>query len=232
VEQRVKLLDQHMSEMDGVMEERMQEQEAVMGQRLGEVGRQVQHCVLGLDRLPARLESVPEQLVLLGQRLDGEMLDMRDDMRDVRGQMEAGLGAVEERVREGMRSSQLRDVAEMEEMVEMHDLISAMGEQMNVMSEQLGLLPSQLRLLGRQCDEVKGQLGRLAGEQAVMGKRVEEVQRGVKEQLEEMGQGQRDMLRQLEEVADEQHEMRWQQSKKTRPAGLRCQFILVPPSAF
>lgn len=46
------------------------------------------------------------------------------------------------------------------------------------MSEQLGLLPSQLRLLGRQCDEVKGQLGRLAGEQAVMGKRVEEVQRG------------------------------------------------------
>ena len=41
VEQRVKLLGQHMSEMDGVMKERMQEQEAVMGQRLGEVGRQV-----------------------------------------------------------------------------------------------------------------------------------------------------------------------------------------------
>lgn len=45
--------------------------------------------------------------------------------------MEAGLGVVGERVREGMRSSQLRDVAEMEEMVEMHDQISAMGEQMN-----------------------------------------------------------------------------------------------------
>lgn len=47
------------------------------------MGRQAQHCVLELDRLPARLESVPEQLVLLGQRLDDEMLDMRDDMRDV-----------------------------------------------------------------------------------------------------------------------------------------------------
>ena len=77
-------------------------------------------------------------------------------------------------------------------------------------------------MAARQCDEVKGRLGRLADEQAVMGKRVEEmshgqrgmaqrleeVQRGVKERLEEMGQGQRDMLRQLEEVADEQHEMR------------------------
>jgi hypothetical protein len=214
VEQRVKLLGQHMSEMDGVMEERMQEQEAVMGQRLGEVGRQVQHCVLELDRLPARLESVPEQLVLLGQRLDGEMLDMRDDMRVMRGQMEAGLCAVEERVREGMRSSQLRDVAGMEEMVEMSDQISAMSEQMSVMKEQLGLLPSQLRLLGRQCDEMKGQLGRLADEQAAMGKRVEEVQRGVKEQLEEVGKGQRDMLQQLEEVADEQHEMRRRQGEQ------------------
>ena len=90
VEQRVKLLGQHMSEMDGVMKERMQEQEAVMGQRLGEVGRQVQHCVLELDRLPARLESVPEQLGLLGQRLDGvcdEMRKQRNEMRDVRNQM-------------------------------------------------------------------------------------------------------------------------------------------------
>jgi hypothetical protein len=85
---------------------------------------------------------------------------------------------------------------------------------MSVMNEQLGLLPSQLRLLGRQCDEVKGQLGRLAGEQAVMGRRVEEVQRGVKEQLEEISKGQRDMLRQLEEVADEQHEMRRQQGEQ------------------
>jgi phage-related tail protein len=123
----------------------------------------------------------------------------------------AGLGVVEERVMEGMRASQLRDVSEMEEMVGISDQMGAMGEQMSVMSKQLGLLPSQLRLLGRQCDEVKGQLGRLADEQAVMGRRVEEVQRGVKEQLEEIGQGQRDMLRQLEEVADEQHELRRQQ---------------------
>ena len=170
--------------------------------------------MLELDRLPARLESVPKQLGLLGQGLDGvcdDMSDQRDVMRDVRDRMMVGLGVVEERVMEGMRASQLRDVSEMEEMVGISDQISAVGEQMSVMSEQLGLLPSQLRLLGRQCDEVKGQLGRLADEQAVMGKRVEEVQRGVKEQLEEIGQGQRDMLRQLEEVADEQHELRRQQ---------------------
>ena len=67
VEQRVKLLGQHMSDMGGMMKERMQEH--------GEIGRQAQHCVLELDRLPARLESVPEQLGLLGQRLD-EMNDM------------------------------------------------------------------------------------------------------------------------------------------------------------
>ena len=80
-------------------------------------------------------------------------------MRDVRSQMVAGLGAVEEkveeverRVMEDMRASQMRDLAEMEEMEEMRD-------QMRVMCEQLSLLPSQLRLLGRQCDEVKGQLG-------------------------------------------------------------------------
>ena len=89
------VMSEQLRELDGVMSEqlrelrhvsaRMEEQEAVVGQRLGEVGQQVQHCVLELDRLPARLESVPEQLVLLGQRLDGEMLDMRDDMRDVRG---------------------------------------------------------------------------------------------------------------------------------------------------
>ena len=89
-------------------------------------------------------------------------------MRDVRDRMMAGLGVVEERVMEGMRASQLRDVSEMEEMVGISDQISAVGEQMSVMSEQLGLLPSQLRLLGRQCDEVKGQLGRL-GQLAVLG---------------------------------------------------------------
>ena len=68
-----------------------------------------------------------------------------------------------------MKTSQTRDLAEMEEMEEMRDQMSAMSDQMSVMNEQLSRLPSQLRLLGRQCDEVKGRLGRLADEQAVMG---------------------------------------------------------------
>ena len=52
-----------MKEVDGVMNEQlrklqhvsgqMEEQEVMIGQRLGEVGRQVQHCVLELDPLPA-----------------------------------------------------------------------------------------------------------------------------------------------------------------------------------
>ena len=170
----------------------------VMREQVGGVGR-------GMEQLQQQLGSLPVQLRQLSERargVDGVMSEQLHELRHVSERMDAGLGAVEEqaeevkrRVMEGMRASQMRDVAEMEEMVELHDQISAMGEQMSVMSKQLGLLPSQLRLLGRQCDEVKGQLGRLADEQAVMGRRVEEVQRGVKEQLEEIGQGQRDMLR-------------------------------------
>ena len=86
------VMSEQLREFDGVMSEqlrelrhvsaRMEEQEAVAGQRLGEVGRQVQHCVLELDRLPARLESVPEQLELLGQRLD-EMCDVMSGGWDV-----------------------------------------------------------------------------------------------------------------------------------------------------
>jgi len=110
---QLKQLSERARGVDGVMSEqlrelrhvseRMEEQEAVVGHRLGEVRRQVQHCVLELDRLPAQLESVPEQLELLGQRLDGvcdEMRKQRDEMRDVRSQMVAGLGAVEEKVEE------------------------------------------------------------------------------------------------------------------------------------
>ena len=82
------VMSEQLREFDGVMSEqlrelrhvsaRMEEQEAVAGQRLGEVGQQVQHCVLELDRLPARLESVPEQLGLLGQGLDGLCDDMSE----------------------------------------------------------------------------------------------------------------------------------------------------------
>ena len=183
VEQRVKLLGQHMSEMDGVMKERMQEH--------GEIGRQVQHCVLELDRLPARLESVPEQLGLLGQRLD-EMNDMMSgqlrEVQYVRSQVE-GLGVVKEKVEEIWKWAEERDEKRSDEMKEVRD-------EMKEMRAQLSLLPGQLRLLGRQCDEVKGQLGRSISGQGMMGQRVEE-----------MGKEQRDIMSQLEKVGDEQNEM-------------------------
>ena len=192
VEQRVKLLGQHMSDMDGVMKERMQEH--------GEVGRQVQHCVLELDRLPARLESVPEQLGLLGQRLD-EMNDMMSgqlrEVQYVRSQVE-GLGVVKEKVEEIWKWAEERDEKRSDEMKEVRD-------EMKEMRAQLSLLPGQLRLLGRQCDEVKGQLGRSISGQGMMGQRVEE-----------MGKEQRDIMSQLEKVGDEQNEMLRSQGEQMR----------------
>jgi len=103
-------------------------------------------------------------------------------------------------------------MAEMEEMEEMRDQMSAMSDQMSAMNEQLGLLPSQLRLLGRQSEEMKGRLGRLADEQAVMGKRVEEMSHGQLGMIQRLEEVQRDVKERLEEVGDEQHNMMQQQS--------------------